>query len=183
MPAEAHDADLDIETVVGAVAGATLTGVRYWETPCFGEGVDDEWPPGGPHRVGHGVDLIFGDTTVAVTWGLEELQVWPFSLVEFLLTGRFEAVNEKAPWSRWIGQRIDRVRVHWLDFTSGSVTKRARFALELRMASSDFIVLAAASYHDSGTHAFPGGDDIVVAWELDHIRNVLPDLTTSVEPE
>jgi hypothetical protein len=62
VPREPSDADYDIEALAAALVGSTITGVRYWETPCFGEEIPDEWPAGGVHGVSHGVDLITGNS-------------------------------------------------------------------------------------------------------------------------
>jgi hypothetical protein len=179
VPREANDKDYDIDVLAGRLVGARISGVRYWDTPCFGELPQDEWPSPGPHGAGHGVDLILDDGVVGVTWGREDLQIWPFSLVDLLLSGRFEAVNEKPPWSLSIGREITLARVHRLRGETGGRATSFPFALELRFAEDGLVVFAAASYHGPGGIAFPGGDDIVIAWHPDHFKTVLPDL---VEP-
>lgn len=183
MASGEHEDSYSITTLAESLVGQTLRGVRYFDTPCFGDSIP-EWPSDGPHGVGHGVDLLLDDGCVAVTWGKQftswNLTALPFSLVDFLLAGRFEMVNEKAPWLSLIGSEITGVEVHWLtENRGGTESIRFPFAVELDLADDAFVVLAAASYHEPNAPAFPGGDDIVVAWTLGHVRAVLPDL---VEP-
>lgn len=168
--------DFDVEALAARAVGTTLTGVRYWDLPLFAEPLD-EWPDTGPHVVAHGVDLILGETILAVTWGRDELELFPLSLVDYLLTGRFETVPEKAPWLSLIGHQVNGARIHCLDATASEFQRRFPFALELQFGDAGFVVLAAASCPSPNQPAFPGGDDIVVAWLPDHIRTVLPDLT------
>jgi hypothetical protein len=167
--------DDEIQELVERLRGKRLVGVRYWDTPGFGD-ADDDWCASGPHGVGHGVDLLVGTEIFGVTWSRDGLWVLPFSLVDFLLAGRFERVQEKDPWSSLVGRTVSGVRVHWLSQEWSDEPKRFPFALELRFPDGAFVVLAAASYIQPGEVAFPGGDDIVVAWQADHIRAVLPDL-------
>ena len=171
-----HPDDHDVEALAARTVGFTLSGVRYWDTPCFEDPVD-EWPVDGAHRVGHGVDLFIGDRVLAVTWGHDELALMPISLVDHLLVGRFETVHEKEPWASLIGRPVEDARVHRLEGTTGEVRRRFPFALELQFGDAGFVVLAAASWPTPDAPAWPGGHDIVVAWHMAHVRSVLPDLT------
>lgn len=170
--------DYDIEALAARSIGKTLSGVRYWDVPIFGV-VEDEWPDGGPHVVAHGVDLLFDESILSATWGRDELTLLPLSLVDYHLVGRFETVHEKAPWRSLIGRQVGGARVHWLDGTTSEFQRRFPFALELQFGDAGFVVLAAASCRSTDKPAFPGGDDIVIAWLPAHVRTVLPDL---IEP-
>jgi hypothetical protein len=48
--------------------------------------------------------------------------------------------------------------------------------LELQFGEAGFLVLAAATCRSTDQPAFPGGDDVVIAWLPAHVRTVLPDL-------
>lgn len=168
-----------------SLVGRTLRGVRYFDTPCFGDSIP-EWPSDGPHGAGHGVDLLLDDGCVAITWGKQytawNLTALPFSLVDFLLSARFEMVNEKEPWSSLIDSEITGAQVHWLTANFGGTEPiRFPFALELDFTDDAFVVLAAASYHELNAPALAGGDDIVVAWTIEHVRLVLPDLVDPLQ--
>jgi hypothetical protein len=167
-----------IDTVAQRLVGRALTGVRYWDTPCS-EAIDDA-SRAGPHHVGHGVDLILGGPVVAITWERAPLSycvaAFESSLVEVLLAGRFESVADRDPWASLGGRTIEQTRVHSLTATEDGTASTFPFALELRFSDGDFVVLAAASYTEPHRPAFPGGDDIVVAWTPEHVRDVLPDL-------
>ncbi len=167
--------DYDIEALAARAVGTTLSGARYWDLPMFAA-PEDEWPGAGPHVVAHGVDLLLGESVLGVTWGRDELALYPLSLVDHLLAGRFETVYEKAPWTSLIGRVVEGARVHWLDATSSEFQRRFPFALELRFGEAGFVVFAAASCLSTDQPAFPGGDDIVVAWLPAHVRTVLPEL-------
>lgn len=177
----------DLGDLAQSLVGERLTGVRYFDVPCFGE-VIDEWPHpiSGVHVVAHGVDLDLERRTVGITWGNQvvpyNLDAVSFSLAQFLLAGRFESVLELEPWSELRGQTITSSELVWTSHSTPSAGEtRFPFALVLGFGDSSPLVLAAASLPLESTVAFPGGDDIVVAWRADQVRRVLPEVAEMLD--
>ena len=170
-----------LEALSAALVGERLKGVRYFDTPCFDVAeLDESWPAEGVHAPAHGIDLVFAARCVGVTWGTEfsryNIQMVPFSLVDFLLAARFSDVRERAPWADLLGHVIETVSVEWLPRHGDDSTIRFPLALVLGFDNDMDVALAAAAYRPGDAAAVPGGDDIVVAWREAQLRTVLPDL-------
>jgi hypothetical protein len=173
------DSLCDPASIVESLVGETLCGVRYFDVPNFGEDTSP-WPGDGPHVLGHGLDLIFESRCVAITWGSElasyNISAMESSLIDRLLAGRFETVNEAAPWSALIGTSVAGVAIAHTEHLTGSGSVTVPYALVLTFDGGQSVVLAAANFDTDHSPALPGGDDLLVIWAVEQLLMLLPDL-------